>query len=106
MLQRSGYRVMSLYEGRNKRVRTLAVNCDIILLDVQLPDITGDEIAIQIRSHASSKNQETPIILFSANTGMTEEETKSCGANDYLGKPFLPDDLLYKIKKHLKSAKT
>jgi signal transduction histidine kinase/ActR/RegA family two-component response regulator len=93
-------------DGNEALVRTSQEKFDIILLDVQLPDITGDEVAIQIRKHVSSKNHETPIILFSANTGMTEEKTKSCGANDYLGKPFLPDDLIYKIKKNLKSAKT
>jgi signal transduction histidine kinase/ActR/RegA family two-component response regulator len=76
---------------------------DIILLDVQLPDMNGYELAKQIRGSSVSKNKNTPIILFSAHTGMDEETIRNCGADDYLGKPFQPDDLLAKISKHHKT---
>jgi signal transduction histidine kinase/CheY-like chemotaxis protein/streptogramin lyase len=74
---------------------------DVILLDVQLPDIDGFEVAAKIRSHEQSKNKKTPIILFSAHTGINDEKIKSCGANDIIGKPFQPEDLLLKIEQNI-----
>jgi CheY-like chemotaxis protein len=71
---------------------------DVILVDVQLPDIDGYELTTRIRHDAKSKNSTTPIILFSAHTGIHEEAIRNCGANDFIGKPFKPDDLLVKIE--------
>jgi signal transduction histidine kinase/CheY-like chemotaxis protein len=75
---------------------------DILLLDVQMPDMSGYEVAKRIRQDLSSKNNDTPIILFSAYTGISEDQIIECGANDFLGKPFLPEDLILKIEKQLK----
>ena len=77
---------------------------DIILLDVQLPDIDGFELTAKIRSHEHSRNKRTPIILFSAHTGINDEKIKSCGANDIIGKPFQPEDLLLKIERNVARA--
>jgi signal transduction histidine kinase/ligand-binding sensor domain-containing protein/CheY-like chemotaxis protein len=75
---------------------------DVILLDVQLPDIDGFELTTRIRHDESSKNKTTPIVLFSAHTGINDEKIKNCGANDILGKPFKPEDLFAKITRHAK----
>ena len=75
---------------------------DLILLDIQLPDIDGYELTARIRGIEGSKNDRTPIILFSAHTGINEEKVKYCGANDFIGKPFQPDDLLRKIERNVK----
>jgi CheY-like chemotaxis protein len=78
---------------------------DVILLDVQLPDIDGYEVAAKIRSDEFSKNKKTPIVLFSAHTGINHEKIESCGANDIIGKPFQPEDLLLKIERSLTGNK-
>lgn len=78
------------------------VKYDVLLLDVQMPDMSGYEVARRIRQDLRGKNNDTPIILFSAYTGISEDQIKECGANDFLGKPFLPKDLFLKIEKHLK----
>jgi signal transduction histidine kinase/CheY-like chemotaxis protein len=75
---------------------------DVILLDVQLPDMDGFEVTTKIRSIEQSKNKKTPIVLFSAHTGINDEKIKSCGANDIIGKPFQPEELLFKIERHVK----
>jgi signal transduction histidine kinase/ligand-binding sensor domain-containing protein/CheY-like chemotaxis protein len=77
---------------------------DVILLDVQLPDMDGFELTTKIRNNAQSKNSKTPIILFSAHTGINDEKIKSCGANDFIGKPFQPDDLLLKIERNVNGS--
>jgi signal transduction histidine kinase/CheY-like chemotaxis protein len=78
---------------------------DLILLDVQLPDMDGFELTAKIRYDEQSKNKQTPIMLFSAHTGINDEKIKSCGANDFIGKPFQPDDLLAKIERHVRRTK-
>jgi CheY-like chemotaxis protein len=74
---------------------------DVILLDVQLPDMDGFEVTAKIRRQEHSKNKRTPIVLFSAHTGINDEKIKSCGANDIIGKPFQPEDLLLKIERNV-----
>lgn len=78
---------------------------DVILLDVQLPDMSGFEVARRIKEATASGNHITPIILFSAHTGMSEEIIKSCGADDYLGKPFQPEELIAKIARNVRASR-
>jgi CheY-like chemotaxis protein len=78
---------------------------DVILLDVQLPDMDGFEVTAKIRSEERSKNKKTSIVLFSAHTGINDEKIKSCGANDIIGKPFQTEDLLLKIERNAKNGK-
>lgn len=72
---------------------------DIILLDIQLPDTDGYELAMHIRNNHFSFNQYTPIILFSAYSDINQDQIVTCGANDFIGKPFTPEKLLTKIRK-------
>ena len=79
---------------------------DLILLDIQLPDMDGFEVARAIRTDASSLNKTTPIILFSASSNVSEEELQGCGANDLLGKPFKQETLIQKMASLIEQAKT
>ena len=88
-------------DGKETITKTSEKEFDVILLDVQLPDMDGFDVTTKIRSDEQSKNKKTPILLFSAHTGINDEKIKSCGANDIIGKPFQPDDLLLKIERHL-----
>jgi CheY-like chemotaxis protein len=91
-------------DGKETIAKTSEKEFDVILLDVQLPDIDGFAVTTKIRSDEQSKNKKTPILLFSAHTGINDEKIKSCGANDIIGKPFQPDDLLMKIQRNLPST--
>ncbi len=77
---------------------------DVILLDVQMPDMDGYRVAKLIRTDSLSKNHRTPIILFSAYTNINEREVTACGANDFIGKPFQPDELIEKIRRFVTVA--
>lgn len=67
---------------------------DLILMDVQMPDIDGLEATRDIRAQEDGKNQQTPIIAL---TGSEASETKDAclqaGMNDYVTKPFKQSDL-------------
>lgn len=77
-------------------------NYDIILMDVQMPVMDGIEATRIIRKMASPVNI-TPIIALTANVIKGDDEKyKMAGMNDYLSKPFLPEDLFYLLLKYTK----
>jgi CheY-like chemotaxis protein len=68
---------------------------DLILMDIGLPDGTGDQVALKIRQDATNPNQATPII---AETSHASEEFmpnwRECGINKIYMKPFLEEHFL------------
>jgi CheY-like chemotaxis protein len=97
-LERSGYHVKSLYEGRNKHIRALALDCDIILLDVDLPGENGLDICKRIRS--DPRCAAIPIILITGNSDVDTFCTQS-GADACLVKPFPSTKLLMEVERLL-----
>jgi signal transduction histidine kinase/ligand-binding sensor domain-containing protein/CheY-like chemotaxis protein len=91
-------------DGKETIAKISEKEFDVILLDVQLPDTDGFELTEKIRNDQRSKNRKTPVVLFSAYTGIHDEKIKKCGANDIIGKPFRPDDLLTKIERYATRA--
>ena len=77
------------------------VNPDLILLDVEMPEMDGYEAAQKLKSHDTFKN--IPIIFLSAKTDTASEtEGLNLGAVDYIHKPIVSSDLLSRIEEHLK----
>ncbi len=66
---------------------------DVILLDLHLPDINGDEVLRRLRENPATKNIPVVIISADATPGQTERLLQA-GANDYLSKPFDIGDFL------------
>ena len=76
---------------------------DIVLMDVQMPVMSGYEATQKIRSLLDFKAN-TPIIAMTAN--VMKEEGERCyeaGMNDFIGKPFDTEELIQKIFKHIKT---
>ena len=73
---------------------------DLIVLDVMMPGKNGFELTKEIK-----KNNDVPIILLTAK-GEVENRIKGLeyGADDYLGKPFEPKELLLRIKNIIKNT--
>ena len=98
----AGYKVSITLEG-NKAI-SLATgknNPDLVILDLMLPDISGLDVCKAIRNNPVSKN--TPILML---TAKGEEVDRilgfELGADDYLGKPFEPRELLARIQSILR----
>jgi signal transduction histidine kinase/ActR/RegA family two-component response regulator len=72
---------------------------DIILMDLQMPVMNGFDAAIAIRRLPDARKAGTPIIALSA-AAMTDigDQITVAGMNDYVSKPFKPNDLLEKIQ--------
>lgn len=71
---------------------------DLVILDLTLPGIDGLEVCKEIR-----KNHDVPIIISSARHDITDKvNALENGADDYLPKPYNPQELLARIKSHLR----
>jgi CheY-like chemotaxis protein len=77
-------------------------NYDLILLDIQMPVMSGLVAAEKIRALESSTNSHIPIIAITANAMLGDKERcLSAGIDDYISKPFQPSALIEIIKKFL-----
>ncbi|MDM8535220.1 response regulator [Desulfobacterales bacterium HSG17] len=106
-LKRLGYRADTVNNGK-KAVQTLATTrYDIVLMDCQMPEMDGYTATGQIRSPKSNViNHDTPVIALTANA--TKEDRAKCiaaGMDDYMAKPFKPDELAAMLSKWLPEQK-
>ena len=75
---------------------------DVILLDHMMPEMDGIETMAHIKADSTHANQDTPIIMLTANAIIgAREEYLEQGFADYLSKPFMPDELEAILIKHL-----
>ncbi|MBQ4810826.1 response regulator transcription factor [Pseudoalteromonas luteoviolacea] len=94
LLSNRGYQVDCIHDGEQGLSQALAVDYDLIILDIRLPTMEGYEILAQLR-----KVKHTPVLILSA-CGAEQERIKglSLGADDYLSKPFNLDELVLRIE--------
>ncbi|RMG83848.1 MAG: response regulator [Bacteroidetes bacterium] len=79
---------------------------DLILMDIQMPNMDGYRATAEIRKHPDPNVREIPIIALTASAFLTEKEkAKLFGMNDHVGKPFAPEELLEKISNLLEIQK-
>ena len=102
-LEEENYDVFLAQDGKTGIEMTSTVNPDLVLLDWMLPKMQGIDVCKTIR-----KNNKTVPILFLTAKDTVEEtiEGLKAGANDYINKPFSFEELLLRIKIHLKEEKT
>lgn len=74
-------------------------NFDIILMDLQMPVLNGFEAAVEIRKMPDTKKSSIPIIALTASALFDiREQVFNSGMNDYVSKPFKPDELKSKMQ--------
>ena len=92
-LKNSGYNVFEAYNGKQAFELFEKVSPSLVVLDLMLPDITGEEICRSLR-----KKSRVPIIML---TARIEEEDilkgLDIGADDYITKPFSPRQLVARV---------
>lgn len=101
-LQNENMDVYKFYSGEDALVCMKSMDFDLAILDVMLPDISGLSICQAIRS----KEYTYPIIMLTAKDGEMDKITGlTLGADDYITKPFLPLELVARIKAQLRRYK-
>lgn len=100
LLSSRGYDVQSAGTGAQALSSFQAWAPDLIILDLALPDVTGAEVCRRIR-----ETSEVPIIVLSARGHERDKvEALDQGADDYVTKPFGPEELLARIRTALRRA--
>lgn len=96
LLEKENYVVRNAYSGREALDILNNERIDLILLDLMLPEISGEEIVKEIRTNI-------PIIVISAKISSEDKiNVLLDGANDYITKPFDKNELLARIKVQLR----
>lgn len=93
-LESSGYAVATAEDGRTALQQFERVQPQLVVLDLMLPDISGEEVCTRLR-----KKSHVPIIMLTAK--VAEEDFLNglgLGADDYITKPFSPRQLVAKIE--------
>lgn len=95
ILTKNNYSVDCVYDGEDGFEYALTNIYDVIVLDIMLPKLNGIEVLKNLR-----KNKiKTPIILLTAKNSIEDKIMGlDCGADDYLEKPFSPDELLARLR--------
>lgn len=95
---KEGFIPFSAYTGKSALSILDEEKPDLIILDIMLPDIEGTNLSLKIRAVSNA-----PIIFLSCKA---EEMDKiialSAGGDDYITKPFLPGELIARVKAHLR----
>ena len=101
VLTSRGYQVIAVKDGVEALASAREIHPDIILMDIQMPNLDGLEATRQIR--ADSVLRQIPIIAMTALTMPGDrEKCLHAGVNDYLGKPLSIKELLKTIQQHLR----
>ncbi|NQU17365.1 MAG: response regulator [Candidatus Saganbacteria bacterium] len=99
LLKFKGYDIIEASDGK-EALKNAEKHPDLILLDINMPDISGYEVAKQLKSKDSTKN--IPFIMLTAQEDKQSVDAAfAAGAVDYIVKPFQPANLLQKIIKAL-----
>jgi DNA-binding response OmpR family regulator len=97
-LERTGYSVTAAGDGLDALYQAETANPDLIILDIEMPELNGLEVCRQLRE----RGDETPIIFLTVRDAVTDLELGfEFGANDYITKPFDVRELLARIKARL-----
>ena len=101
MLEREGFRPVLAGDGKTGFALALALQPELILVDLKMPGLSGDEVCKQLRA----RGMKTPLIVLSAaGEEMDKVELLDIGADDYMVKPFRVRELLARIRAVLRRA--
>jgi len=92
-LSGSGFRVSAAASAKEARALIQSLTFDALVLDVMMPGESGFDLAKSLRTHS-----DVPILMLTARSDAADRiEGLECGADDYLGKPFEPRELLLRL---------
>ena len=100
ILTGAGYQVVQAYSGTEALLQYQSVSPDLVLLDLMLPGLSGSQVLGKLRGEMSS---DVPIIVLSARDGLSDKVALlDIGADDYIVKPFEPDEVVARIRAALR----
>lgn len=99
---KEGFVPLCAYNGKEAIDYINKENPDLVILDFMLPDIEGPELCLDIRKHTN-----IPILFLSCRSEEIDKIVSlSAGGDDYITKPFLPGELIARIKANLRRSRS
>ena len=96
ILEKERYKIYSAYSGTEALIILERENIDLILLDLMLPGINGEQVIEKVK--------DIPIIVISAKVEVSDKVNALLkGANDYITKPFCAEELIARVKVQLRN---
>jgi two-component system, OmpR family, phosphate regulon response regulator OmpR len=100
-LKTNGYRVTAASNAAEARKALAGLSFDVIILDIMMPGENGLDFAKALRDHGNA----VPILMLSARSDASDRILGlSKGSDDYLGKPFEPEELLLRLRNLLRRS--
>ena len=97
LLAKTSYRLVEAMDGEAGVAAALAAPPDLILMDIQLPKMSGLEATRQLRGDARTAAVPIIVVTSFALSG-DDQKAKAAGATAYLAKPYSPRELLAQIR--------
>lgn len=95
MLRQADYQVLQVYSGSEAVLRLQQDRPDLLLLDLMLPGMSGSDVLAHMRKELAL---DVPVIVLSAKNALADKVTLfENGADDYITKPFEPEEVLARI---------
>jgi DNA-binding response OmpR family regulator len=104
-LMAAGHSVGILLDGKNMMSVLRAKNPDLVILDCNMPETNGLLVLREMRN--SVDFCQTPVLILTGRGGERDVELAwSQGANDYMKKPFDPEELVFRVEELIKKRQT
>ena len=101
IMQRQGYETVQAFSGSEGKLCLSMEKFDLLLLDLMLPGIMGEELIKELRTTSSM-----PIIVLSAKSSLKDRvDVLNLGADDYLTKPFENEEVIARVNGALRRCK-
>jgi DNA-binding response OmpR family regulator len=97
-LRRQGMAVDVAYDGPDGHEKATVTRYDVVVLDRDLPGMSGDDICRDLASQASAGALTRVLMLTASGTVADRVQGLDLGADDYLGKPFAFDELVARVR--------
>jgi two-component system chemotaxis response regulator CheY len=99
-LRRAGYEVMEAENGSQALAAIGARRIDCLITDVNMPEMNGVDLVRRVRESALYRT--LPVLMLTTTIDSAgKDQAREAGATDWLGKPFMPADLIEAVAKIL-----
>jgi DNA-binding response OmpR family regulator len=105
LLEHAGYTVTVSADGRDALAKLASMEpVDLVVLDLMLPYVSGYQVLIE--SRRNPRWQHVPIVVVTARTlEMDAVRALETGANDFVRKPFLPEELVARVRRAIELSR-
>ena len=99
ILRTEHFKPIQAFSGTEAKLLFMHNTPDLILLDLMLPGLSGEELLSELRENLSS---DVPVIILSAKIALADKVSLlKMGADDYITKPFSPSEMVARVKAHM-----